>query len=213
VLNHPLWDENHVGATRHESLLRDLLQRYSRFFHALELNGFRPWRENNQVLTWSRDIGLPLVAGGDRHGLEPNTILNLSREQSFQGFVHEVRYARSSHVVFMPQYCEPQKLRMLRMTAEVLGKYPESPGRALWTDRVFLRQPGNTPPLPLSALWHGTEQCPKLLKHVVEGLAGTRSGGIQFALRVALGGWASAINSNRRIPSQIDSVSPALMEG
>ena len=72
VLNHPLWDEKGIGIEQHAGIARDLLERYGHLLHALELNGLRAWGENKQVIALGRQIGLPLVAGGDRHGREPN---------------------------------------------------------------------------------------------------------------------------------------------
>jgi hypothetical protein len=45
VLNHPLWDEMGVGESTHWSALESLLNTGAEWFHALELNGLRPWRE------------------------------------------------------------------------------------------------------------------------------------------------------------------------
>ena len=188
VLNHPLWDEEHLGAKQHADTLSRFLTLHRRSLHALELNGLRPWRENKQVLRLGQEMRLPVISGGDRHGLEPNSILNLSRENTFGGFVQEIRQTRSSHMVLMPQYREPHRLRMIRMTAEILGEYRESPGRTAWADRVFVRHGHDAAPVPLSSLWQGTQHSPKLLQHVVKGIQLTQYGGVRFALRLALGG-------------------------
>lgn len=155
VLNHPLWDEKSIGSENHTGALLQLLERHANCIHALELNGLRSLHENRKVIAIGRHAGLPLVSGGDRHGREPNAILNLTRCSTFAEFVHEVRYERLSHVVFMPQYREPLKLRILQTVIDVLREYPENPeGRRLWSDRVFCRASASHPPLPWSALHH-----------------------------------------------------------
>ncbi len=104
VLNHPLWDEKGIGAERHAAALRSLLAEHGKYFHALELNGLRGWSENKEVAALGKALNVPVVAGGDRHGREPNAILNLSRAKTFSEFSEEIRRERVSHVVFMPQY-------------------------------------------------------------------------------------------------------------
>ena len=71
MLNHPLWDLAGVGAAEHERSLRGFLDRYGWRLHALELNGYRPWKENDAVRPIADACGLPLISGGDRHGCEP----------------------------------------------------------------------------------------------------------------------------------------------
>ena len=36
--------------------------------HAVELGGLRSWDENQRALDFASQVGLPVVAGGDRHG-------------------------------------------------------------------------------------------------------------------------------------------------
>ena len=55
--------------------------------------------------------GHPLISGGDRHGLEPNAIVNLTNAGSFSEFVAEVREDKISDVLFMNQCREPIRLR------------------------------------------------------------------------------------------------------
>jgi hypothetical protein len=153
VLNHPLWDEKGIGRQKHEAILSGLLSRYWRFIHALEINGLRTMRENQRVLCLGQDLDMPVVAGGDRHGVEPNAILNLSRAETLGGFVHEVRYQRWSHVVFMPQYRRPQILRIVDTVMDVLRDYPENfEGRRTWPDRVFYRHPETGTPVPFASV-------------------------------------------------------------
>lgn len=158
VLNHPLWDEKGIGAENHTAALRQLLEQHSDCFHAFELNGLRSWRENDEVIKIACQVGVPVVSGGDRHGREPNAILNLSRAGTFVEFIHEVRYERVSHVVFMPQYRQPLELRILRSVLDVLRHYPENPeGRKSWSDRVFYRASASSVPIPLSDVWANSD--------------------------------------------------------
>ncbi|MBV9155149.1 MAG: hypothetical protein JO097_02740 [Acidobacteriaceae bacterium] len=126
VLNHPLWDEEKIGQANHADALAELLNRYGRWFHALEVNGFRPWRENQDIITLGQQWELPIISGGDRHGCEPNAILNLSRARSIEEFIHEVRRERVSHVVFMPQYRESLGWRIFQTVLDVIRGQPET---------------------------------------------------------------------------------------
>ena len=138
VFNHPMWDLYLVGAARHAALLRRFMVENGRYMHALELNGLRTWRENRAVRALARDYEKLLISGGDRHGLEPNANINLTNATSFTEFVHEIRYEGRSHVLFMPQYAEPFKHRVLRSTLDVLRDYPDFPlGQRRWDERVF----------------------------------------------------------------------------
>jgi len=153
VLNHPLWDEKGIGQDNHEAALAALLRRHRRCLHALELNGLRTLRENRRVIEMGKSFDMPVVAGGDRHGVEPNAILNLSRADTLAGFIHEVRRERWSHVVFMPQYRQPQMLRIVHTVIDVLREYPENfEGRRTWPDRVFYRDPATNAPVPLASV-------------------------------------------------------------
>ncbi|MBV9760386.1 MAG: hypothetical protein JO340_07480 [Acidobacteriaceae bacterium] len=153
VLNHPLWDEKGIGRDRHLASLKILLQRHGPRLHALELNGLRAMSENRRILEMGKSLNIPVVAGGDRHGMEPNAILNLSRADSLPGFVHEIRRERFSHVVFMPQYRQPRMLRIVHTVIDALREYPENfEGRRTWPDRVFYRDPVTGAPVPLSSV-------------------------------------------------------------
>ncbi len=153
VFNHPMWDLYLVGASRHAELLRRFLAQNGEYLHALELNGLRGWRENRAVHELARHSGRLLISGGDRHGLEPNANINLTNATSFTEFVHEIRDERRSHVLFMPQYAEPFKHRVLRSTLDVIRDYPEFPqGSRRWDERVY--HPGaDGSPQPVAELW------------------------------------------------------------
>ena len=153
LFNHPMWDLYLVGATRHAELLRRFMAENGRYLHALELNGLRMWKENRAVRSMAQQHGKLLISGGDRHGLEPNAVINLTNATSFTEFVHEVRYEGRSHVLFMPQYAEPFKHRVLRSTLDVIRDYPDFPqGSRRWDERVF--HPGtNGAARPIAELW------------------------------------------------------------
>ena len=138
VINHPLWDENHIGAAAHRECVDSFLARFLCFIHACELNGLRPWKENRGVIDLAKGLSLPLISGGDRHGREPNACINLTNAASFAEFVSEVRDDGWSDVLFMPQYKEPFRLRILLNLCDIIEDDPNhSLGWAQWNDRVF----------------------------------------------------------------------------
>jgi len=128
VFNHPCWDEKGIGADRHTETIGYFVRRYGGFIHALELNGLRPWKENTDVLHLANALGKPVISGGDRHGLEPNTILDLTTAANFSEYVEQVR-SGWTHIHITNQYRENFGLRMLRTIGEVLADS--------WADRVF----------------------------------------------------------------------------
>ena len=153
VFNHPLWDLYRIGKQKHRFLVNDFLAVYGQFVHAIELNGLRNWDENREVTELAAKWNQLLISGGDRHGVEPNANLNLTRATSFTGFVQEVRREQQSHVLFMPQYAEPWKHRILNSTLAAVRDYPEFPeGSQRWDERVF--HPDAEGKLrPLADLW------------------------------------------------------------
>jgi hypothetical protein len=169
VLNHPLMDEKGIGRSQHAEVLGRLLSCHRGSFDALEVNGLRCWKENQQVIGLAQQAGLPVISGGDRHGLEPNAILNLSQATTLAEFIHDVRYRRISHVVFMPQYRWPLKLRLMRTIVDILRDYPKSfGGRRTWTERAFFREAKNGLALPFSSICR--DGGPKGLKHLIGSL-------------------------------------------
>jgi hypothetical protein len=185
ILNHPLWDEKGIGQDQHRKILQRFLTDHRKHLHGLELNGLRSWEENRRVITVGRDANLPLLSGGDRHGREPNAILNLSRATTFAGFVHEVRYEGFSHMVFMPQYHEPLRLRILQTMVDVVREYPENfEGRKSWSDRVFYRNPDTAETVPLASIW--ADGGPRIVKHFIAAMRLLEWRGIRSALRLAL---------------------------
>src|SRR5271156_2677021 len=153
VFNHPLWDLYRVGKEKHDVLVNEFLAVNGQFVHALELNGLRDWKENREAATLAGKWNQLVISGGDRHGVEPNANVNLTRAKSFNKFVHEVRRERESHVLFMPQYAEPWKHRILQSTLDAIRNYPHFPeGSRRWDQRVY-HPDSNGEIRPVSELW------------------------------------------------------------
>ncbi|MGA3372890.1 MAG: hypothetical protein ABSC48_14130 [Terracidiphilus sp.] len=196
VFNHPLWDLYLLGRERHEFMVNEFLQRNGVYLHALELNGLRNWDENRAVRRLAEQWNMLLISGGDRHGVEPNANLNLTNATSFTEFVHEIRRKKESNMLFMPQYAEPWKHRLLQSTIDAIRHYPEFPqGSRTWDERVY-HPDANGVVRPLSELWPNG-QPPRaislMLGMVVLMGMGLFSGGLRLAwseerkLRLALG--------------------------
>src|SRR5215469_11590 len=138
VFNHPMCDLYLVGKERHQFLVNEFLQKNGAYLHALELNGLRHWEENRGVRRLAEQWNMPLISGGDRHGVEPNANLNLTNATSFTEFVHEIRREKKSNVLFMPQYAEPWKHRLLQSTLDAIRDYPNIPqGSRTWDERAY----------------------------------------------------------------------------
>jgi hypothetical protein len=153
VFNHPLWDLYMIGDQTHQFLVNEFLQKNGAWLHALELNGLRHWDENRAVRRLAEQWNMVLISGGDRHGVEPNANLNLTNAESFTEFVHEIRREKMSNMLFMPQYAEPWKHRILRSTLDAIRSYPEFPqGSRTWDERVF-HPDANGVVRPLSEIW------------------------------------------------------------
>lgn len=137
VFNHPLWDENRVGAQTHTQTAEDLVRRFGSCIHALEMNGLRPWRENRAVLAFAASLGKPIISGGDRHGLEPNANINLTNASNFAEFAAEVRSGWSD-ILILPHYRESHALRIVHNLVDILRTHERhANGWKLWSDRVF----------------------------------------------------------------------------
>jgi len=153
VLNHPMWDLAGVGKERHMQALSDFSAKLGMFIHAFELSGVRTWNENRATLEFAESWNQIVISGGDRHGAEPNAVLNLTNARSFSEFVHEIRHERRSHVLFMPQYAEPFTIRMFLSLLDVVREHPEFPeGSRRWDERVF-HPTHNGDIRPLIELW------------------------------------------------------------
>ncbi|QHN05313.1 hypothetical protein FTO74_03520 [Granulicella sp. WH15] len=184
VFNHPLWDLYRIGNAKHEALVNDFLAVNGQFIHALELNGLRDWKENREISTLAGKWNQLVISGGDRHGVEPNANVNLTHATSFTEFVYEVRRERISHVLYMPQYAEPWKHRILQSTLDAIRDYPHFPeGSQRWDERVF--HPDSKGEIrPLSTLWNDG-QAPVYLRFILNAVrmmgAAPVSGGLRMA--------------------------------
>ncbi len=141
VFKHPLSDQGRIGFEIHESRVREFLRHHRQWLHALETNAMQPWRMNRRVAAMAAAAGLPIVAGGDRPGFEPNGVLNLTRARTFAEFVHELRHDARSAVLFMPQTQRPLALRYAENVKTLMDEYPELGGREHWYDRIFYECP------------------------------------------------------------------------
>ncbi len=153
VFNHPVWDLHKVGDALHRREVLRFLNEAGDCIHALELNGLRSARENRTVVQLARETGYLLISGGDRHGLEANSNINLTAATNFRDFVDEIRVERRSHVLFMQQYAKPWEQRILHSTLDAVSDFPEFiEGWQRWDDRAFHRD-RNGEMRPLSQLW------------------------------------------------------------
>jgi hypothetical protein len=153
IFNHPMWDLYEIGSARHALRVDDFMRQNGRFIHAMELNGLRGWNENRVVRALAARWNKLLISGGDRHGLEPNGNVNLTNANSFSEFVHEIRDEGRSHILFMPQYAQPWKHRIMQSTLDAVRNYPDFPeGSRRWDERVY-HPDANGIPQPVSALW------------------------------------------------------------
>jgi hypothetical protein len=184
VFNHPLWDLYRIGQDKHEVLVNDFLAVNGQFMHALELNGLRDWKENREVSALAGKWNMLVISGGDRHGVEPNANVNLTRAESFTEFVHEIRRERQSHVLFMPQYAQPWKHRILQSTLDAIRDYPHFPeGSRRWDERVYSPD-ANGEIKPLATLWPDP-QAPVYIRMILSAVkmlgAAPFSGGLRMA--------------------------------
>jgi hypothetical protein len=153
VFNHPMWDLYLVGKEKHQFLVNEFLLKNGNFLHAMELNGLRHWDENRAACRLAEKWNMLLISGGDRHGVEANANVNLTNAGNFTEFVHEIRRERKSNILFMPQYAEPWKHRILRSTIDAIRHYPDFPiGSRTWDERVY-HPDANGVVRPLSELW------------------------------------------------------------
>lgn len=196
VFNHPMWDLYLVGEQKHQFLVNEFLQKNGAWLHALELNGLRNWDENRAVRRLAEQWNMLLLSGGDRHGVEPNANINLTNAPTFTEFVHEIRRKRRGNILFLPQYAEPWKHRLLQSTIDAVRHYPEfPPGSRTWDERVY-HPDARGVVRPLSEIWPGGNP-PRTAAAVIAmvNLMGRSlvAGGLRFAwsdahqLRLALG--------------------------
>jgi hypothetical protein len=184
VLNHPMWDENHIGEAAHMEFVTAFLELYRPFIHAAELNGLRPWGENQKAAKLAARFGLPVTSGGDRHGREPNANVNLTNASTFAEFASEVRNDGWSDVMFLHQYREPLKLRIIENMCDILEDDPNHAlGWTHWSDRVFyLTDEGVNK--SLSEFFKG--RFPAVVNRFVSLMSLAKHRRVKFALRAAL---------------------------
>ncbi|MGC2639151.1 MAG: hypothetical protein WA294_18340 [Acidobacteriaceae bacterium] len=153
IFNHPMWDLYGVGKDHHFHLVNQFLQENRSWIHAIELNGLRNWHENREALRLAEKWGMVLISGGDRHGLEPNANINLTNADCFDQFAQEIRNRKESRILFLPQYSQPWKHRILRSAIDVIRTYPDfPPGFQRWDERVY-HPDSNGVPQSLAGLW------------------------------------------------------------
>jgi len=196
VFNHPMWDLYLIGKDKHQFLVNEFLQKNGAYLHAMELNGLRHWDENRAVRRLAEQWNMLLISGGDRHGVEPNANINLTNAANFTEFVHEIRRQKLSNVLFMPQYAEPWKHRVLQSTIDAVRHYPEFPqGSRTWDERVY-HPDRNGVIRPLTEIWP-TGRAPRSMAALIAVVQlmgrGLVAGGLRMAwneshqLRLALG--------------------------
>lgn len=158
VLNHPIWDIEMIGQQRHERLLDRFLAAHAKWIHAIEVNGFRTWDENEVAIALADRLGIPIVSGGDRHCLHSNTMINVSNAQTFTEFVNEVRIDGHSRIVVTPEYKRPLPVRQVASIAQILGNFQHFPeGRRLWSDRVYFDANDGLGLRTLTDHWNGRQ--------------------------------------------------------
>lgn len=195
IFNHPIWDLYRVGEELHIHLVNEFLRENKTWIHAIELNGLRNWRENRDALRLAAKWDMASISGGDRHGLEPNANINLTHASCFDEFVREIREDKMSRILFLPQYAQPWKHRILRSAIDAVTYYPHFPhGSQNWDERVY-HPDANGVVRPLASLWpDGT--APRAMRWGVAAVQlmgrGVFSGGLRMAwseeheLRLAL---------------------------
>ena len=137
VMNHPLWDLYQSGPL-HLLELNRFMAEHGASVHALELNGLRNAHENRDVIALAQKWNQVLISGGDRHGMEPNAVINLTNAASFTEFVREVRIERRSCVMYLEQYRKPWEQRIVASTLDAVTDHPHFvKGWQRWDERGF----------------------------------------------------------------------------
>ena len=183
VLNHPMWDLCAVGPEAHRRSVEQFLAGHNQFIHAFELGGLRSWGENQRVVDFADAWKRPVISGGDRHGCEPNAVVNVTNANSFADFVQEIREGHSN-LVFMPQYQQSLVVRTMHTLLDVIRYIPEHPIGPNWDDRTFHPGP-NGDILPLSQIW---EQTPPFIDRIFAGFRLTEIEPVKVVARQLWGG-------------------------
>jgi hypothetical protein len=181
VFNHPMWNLYRNPPTEFARNLEEFLKLNNHVIHAFELNGLRGWEENRRTADLAMLWKQVVISGGDRHGLEPNANLNLTRARSFAEWVQEIRIERRSHVMFMPQYSHSLVARRCQTFLEAIREYPnQGDGAMRWDQRTF--HPGrNGEVQALSEIWRGT---PPLLLMILSTARLAESTNVLDAMRI-----------------------------
>ena len=178
VINHPLWDLYKTGELHRKELNRFMAEHGARV-HALELNGLRNAHENRDVVALAESWNQVLISGGDRHGLEPNAVINLTNAATFTEFVREVRVERRSCVMYLEQYRKPWEQRIVASTIDAVTDHPHFvQGWQRWDERGFHADEKGVM-RPMSELWT-KGKAPVALRlaiFCVKVLSGERMGG------------------------------------
>lgn len=183
VLNHPMWDLAGIGRKRHVQSVTDFVAKFGNHIHAFELGGLRSWEENQAVVQFAEKWNQLVIGGGDRHGIEPSAVVNLTNAYTFSEFAHEVRKKRRAHVLFMPQYAEPFVLRMVQGVLDAVREYPDHPrGSRRWDERVF-HPDRNGIIAPLATLW---EKPPAFIETIFSAMRLLEVPEIRRAARLAM---------------------------
>lgn len=156
AFNHPIWDIEMIGQVEHEAAMQRFLEKHEEYIHAIEVNGFRSWRENEAAIELAKSHSLPIISGGDRHCCQHNTMINITNAESFSEFVDDVRTFRMSQVVVLPEYSKPLPTRQLASIANILSDQINSNGKLTkWSDRVFLDHRDGNGRISLQQHWNG----------------------------------------------------------
>jgi hypothetical protein len=145
-----------MGQSEHEAALWRFLEKHEEHIHAIEVNGFRSWSENQAAVDLAESRSIPLISGGDRHCCQPNTMINVTNAASFSEFVDDIRTFRTSQVVVLPDYSKPLPTRQLASIANILSDYRHTDGtRMKWSDRVYLDHRDGNGKVSLREHWNG----------------------------------------------------------
>jgi hypothetical protein len=144
IFNHPLvpWGKDSSRKIPAEALL----SRYGWAIHALEYNGMRSKKENDSVLQLARQVGKPVIGGGDSHLLLASSVLSLTQAASFQAFAEEVKEGHAVSLI-LPTFFAPLSwkifLRVLYFIAHYrsIGYFRGQPVGELLRDRTVLLDP------------------------------------------------------------------------
>lgn len=136
------------------------------------------------MLDYAAAHDMPVVSGGDRHGLEANCCLNLTDARTFSEFAAEIRRERVSRILLMPHYRQRHTLRVIHHLWEILRDDPDHGlGWNRWDDRIFYRNDAGVE-LSLRQIWKGH---PPRLASVFVGLVKLMGHGpVRSAVRAAL---------------------------